>query len=134
MKQDLGLILEGWKYNPNEVTVRKIVGLDGLEKIQMRLDLGVLQMEISGRPDGRKPHGHESLLDYHRASLERHRAKTGDVEDFTLDEDEVSDLKQEAMQYYYRYLSLFHLEEYDQVMRDTERNLGAFDFIREYAR
>ena len=36
---------------------RKIVGEDGKEKLQVRLDLGLLQMELNGRPDGERPHG-----------------------------------------------------------------------------
>ena len=33
----------------------------------MRIDLGLLQMELDGRPDGQRPHGFESLLDYYEA-------------------------------------------------------------------
>ena len=65
MSQDISFLVQGWDYDPNEVTVRKITGLDGREKIQMRLDLGILQMETEGRPDGRRPFGRESLLEYH---------------------------------------------------------------------
>ncbi len=132
MSKDLSVLLHGWDYNPNEVTVRRVLGIDGREKIQMRLDLGVLQMELNGRPDGRRPHGYESLLEYH---LERkERAETGEFwEDWALDGDECAELKQEAMQYYYRYLSLFHLGDYWSVIRDTERNVRAFDMIRDHA-
>jgi hypothetical protein len=132
MNKDIGLILNGWPYNSNEVTVRKIMGVDGREKIQMRLDLGVLQMELDGRPDGIRPGGCESLLEMHQARMEQHNELDSE-EPFVLSEDECSDLKQEAMQYYYRYLSLFHLGDYDLVIRDTERNLTAFDFMRDHA-
>jgi hypothetical protein len=37
------------------------------------------------------------------------------------------------MQYYYRYLSLFHLGEYEEVLRDTDRNMRVFDLIRDFA-
>ncbi len=56
MSKDIAVILNGWDYNPDEVTVRRILGLDGRVKIQMRLDLGILQMEVDGRPDGQHPH------------------------------------------------------------------------------
>ena len=36
----------------------------------------------------------------------------------------------EGLQYYHRYLSAFHLERYDLVARDTERNLRLFAFVR----
>ena len=133
MSTDLSLILHGWDHNPNEVTVRRITGLDGRPKIQMRLDLGVLQMEMSGRPDGKRPHGYESLLEYYEDRLLRYSALNGSEDGFEMDGEACSELKQESMQYYYRYLSLFHLGSYVEVIRDTERNLRAFDFIREYA-
>jgi hypothetical protein len=35
----------------------------GGRAIQVRLELGILQMALEGRPDGRRPHGSPSLLD-----------------------------------------------------------------------
>ncbi len=133
MNHDISVLLRGWDYNANEVTVRKIIGVDGSEKIQMRLDLGLLQMETLGRPDGLHPHGYESLLEYHNSRLRSHEEIHGDTDDFILTADECSDLKQEAMQYYYRYLSLFHLGDYAGVIRDTQRNLNSFDLVRDHA-
>lgn len=132
MSKDLAVLLHGWDYNPNEVTVRRILGIDGREKIQMRLDLGVLQMEVNGRPDGKRPFGYESLLEYHLARKEQVDS-ADEWSSWVLDAEECSELKQEAMQYYYRYLSLFHLGDYWNVIRDTERNLRAFDLIRDFA-
>lgn len=136
MSKDLTVLLHGWDYSPNEVTVRRILGLDGREKIQMRLDLGVLQMEVSGRPDGKRPYGCDSLLEYHLARREEAEAraeKNGEWLEWSLDSEECAEIKQEAMQYYYRYLSLFHLGDYWGVIRDTERNLRVFDLIRDFA-
>ena len=133
MSKDIAVLLDGWEYNSNEVTVRRIRGVDGSPKIQMRLDLGLLQMEMEGRPDGTRPHGCESLLEHHAARRERYEERYGSADGFQLSSEECSDLKQEAMQYYYRYLSLFHLGEYSGVLQDTQRNLRAFDLIREHA-
>ena len=55
--KDITPLLKGWDYEPGAINVRKISGLDGAPKLQMRLDLGLLQMELTGRPDGAKPHG-----------------------------------------------------------------------------
>lgn len=132
MSKDIAVLLQGWDYNSNEVTVRRILGADGREKIQMRLDLGVLQMETIGRPDGKRPHGFESLLQYHLAAREE-IGDSSEWSEWVLDGDACSDLKQEAMQYYYRYLSLFHLGDYEDVIRDTERNIEVFDLIRDFA-
>lgn len=130
---DISHILKNWEYAPDEVNVRIIQGKDGSRKIQMRLDLGLLQMEYSGRPDGKRPHGYESLLDYYRQNLDIHRNELGSESGFSLDSNDCAALRNEAQQYYYRYLSLFHLQEYEAVERDTARNLRAFDFIKQYA-
>ena len=132
MNKDIGSILEGWDYRPDEISVRKIIGIDGKEKVQMRLDLGLLQMEVDGRPDGKRPYGKESLLDYYESLVEEHRAKYETIENFKLDGEDCARLQQEGIQYYYRYLSFFHLEEYEKVIRDTGRNLRLFAFVRDY--
>jgi len=133
MSLDIALILNNWDYNSNEVTVRKITGIDGRPKIQMRLDLGILQMELEGRPDGTRPHGRESLLEYHNERLRRYSERHGGNEGFEISPDECNDVRQEAMQFYHRYLSLFHLGDYLDVLRDTEHNLQLFDMVREFA-
>lgn len=132
MRKDLTFIVDDWEYNPDDVTVRSILGTDGREKIQMRLDLGVLQMEPKGRPDGKRPYGHESLLEYYQEQLQLHSELHGNNVDFVLDSDVCTLLRQESMQFYYRYLSLFHLGRFDEVIRDAERNLRLYDFVHLY--
>ncbi len=131
---DLRRILAGWDYEPGQITVRKISGDDGAVKIQMRLDLGLLQMEVSGRPDGRRPHGSESLLDYHVAELEKYRERNGTELGFELSPEECQALREEAVQYYHRYLAEFVLEDFEGVERDTSRNLELLELCRKCAR
>ncbi len=133
MSKDIGPILDGWPHTPGEISVRKVRGRDGRIKIQLRLDLGLLQMESQGRPDGHRPHGCESLLEYLQNELARHRAAHGGEEGFSVDEKRCELLRAEAVQYYYRYLSEFVLEEYEAVERDTARNLQVLDFCAGYA-
>lgn len=130
---DLTTLLEAWSYEPGKIKVRKITGIGGRDKIQMRIDLGVLQMESKGRPDGKRPHGFESLYDYHMKRLEDHVHTHGGSDGFLLSPDECAELRAESLQYYYRYLSLFYLGDYRGVETDTGRNLDLFDFIRDYA-
>jgi len=120
----------GWDFDPEEIQVRKITGDDGAPKIQMRIDLGLLQMEVVGRPDGQRPHGFESLLDYYEAQRRESEAAGNS---FALDAAACAGLMREGLQYYHRYLSAFHLREYDIVSRDTERNLRLFGFVVEHA-
>jgi hypothetical protein len=112
------------------IKVRKISGFDGRDKLQLRIDLGVLQMETTGRPDGQRPHGCESLLTYHQNRAELAEA-SGDT--YELTPEECSELQQEGIQYYHRYISLFQLNEYAGVIRDTQRNLDLFSFVEEHS-
>ena len=125
---DLNNLLDGWPHEPGQVKARKIVGRDGREKIQLRIDLGLIQMELHGRPDGHRPNGFESLLQYHQARA----GSNSDGGIYSLSEADVIALQQEGVQYYHRYLSLFQLRDFHNVIRDTERNLEMFDFVGEH--
>ncbi|HEY8668111.1 MAG TPA: UvrB/UvrC motif-containing protein [Tepidisphaeraceae bacterium] len=131
--KDIGPILKGWDYESGTINVRKISGMDGAPKLQMRLDLGVLQMEVTGRPDGMRPHGFESLLDYFESLLVEHRQEHGSELGFQLTSDDCQSLREEAQMYYQRYLSLFVLEDFAGVVRDTARNLRVLDICSKYA-
>lgn len=126
-------MLKGWDYEPGTINVRKVTGLDGSPKLQMRLDLGLLQMEMTGRPDGRRPHGCESVLDYIEQLLSEHRKINGTELGFQLDSSQCQLLREEAAMYYHRYLSLFVLEEFPGVVRDTARNLRVLDVCGQFA-
>lgn len=126
-------MIEDWPYEPGHISVRKIRGKDGRIKLQMRVNLGVLQMEVEGRPDGERPYNHESLLQYHLDRLESHRRRNGTDLGFTLDTDECREIREEAVQYYHRYLANFVLEDYEAVARDTQRNLDVLEMCVEYA-
>lgn len=126
MSLDLNTILKDWPHENRAIKVRKILGLDGRHKLQLRIDLGVLQMELSGRPDGARPHGCESLLTYHQLRAARAQAR-GEAYDLTAEQ--CAELQQEGIQYYHRYLSLFQINDFHGVVRDTQRNLELFDFV-----
>jgi hypothetical protein len=130
MSLDLNDLLRDWPHEPGMIKVRKILGTDGKEKLQLRIDLGLIQMETSGRPDGQEPHNCESLLEYHQRRAEKAEKKG---ETFTLSPDEISELQQEGIQYYHRYISLFQLSDYIGVIRDTQRNLEMFDFVAKHS-
>ena len=133
MSKDLFEILKDWDYEPEQVTVRIIEGSDQRKKIQLRVDLGVLQMEMDGRPDGQRPEGYESWLDCYEEKQRLHDEQNPDSAPFHLGDDDCACLWREAVQYYHRYLSFWHLDLYDLCVRDTARNLRLFAFAREHA-
>ena len=129
MSKDITPILNGWDHEPDEFQVRIVAGADGRDKLQRRIDLGVIQMELSGRPDGQRPHGFESLLEFHEG-----RARdSGAPDDYELDSDAAEALMREGLQYYHRYLAAYHLRRFDLVARDTSRNLRLFAFAVKHA-
>ncbi len=130
MSLDLNDLLRDWPHEPGMIKVRKILGSDGKEKVQLRIDLGLIQMETQGRPDGQEPHDCESLLEYHQQKARR-AEKSG--KEFVLTPDEVGELQQEGIQYYHRYISFFQLSDYQGVLRDTQRNLDMFAFVGKHA-
>jgi hypothetical protein len=131
--KDLRLITDDWAYEPGQINVRKIRGTDNRIKIQMRVDLGVLQMEVDGRPDGRRPHEQDSLLEYHAGRIEAHKRRNGTELGYVLTGEECREIREEAFQYYQRYLANFVLEDFEAVARDTKRNLDVLDLCVRYA-
>lgn len=135
MNYDIGDLLNGWPFDPDEVNARRIRAADGREKIQIRIDMGILQLEPLHRPDGQRPHGCNSLLEFYRSHLADESAQPllEEEERLALDEEACGELFQEAWQYYHRYLGLFQLEDYEGVVRDTQHNLDIFYLVLEYA-
>ncbi|MBX3358017.1 MAG: UvrB/UvrC motif-containing protein [Phycisphaeraceae bacterium] len=133
MSADLSKILGRWPYESGQLNVRLIEGDDGEPRIQLRVDLGILQMRTEGRPDGLRPMGHESLLEYHEQRLDEVVAGEGSAATFVLNEDECRELREEAVQYYHRYVCLLALEDFEGVIRDTTRNLRVIDLCVKYA-
>jgi hypothetical protein len=129
---DLRRLLKSWPYDP-EHDARILRGEDGREVLQVRTPLGLEQYEMDGRPDGLRPHGMETTLEYHLHRLNQAKF-AGREADFELSPQECSELFHEGTLYYFRYVRLFQLKDWTRTVRDTARNLRAFDFLHRYAR
>lgn len=129
---DIRRILQSWLYDPENDT-RLTQGEDGREILQVRTPVGIEQYELDGRPDGARPHGLESALDYFLQRCEAARAGGREAE-FKLDQRECNELFSEGTLYYFRYVRLFQLKDWARTVRDTARNLRVFDLIHQYAR
>ncbi len=128
-KKDISDVLNEWPFEPENLNVRRIHGADNKDKIQLRLDLGLLQMETEGRPDGNKPYGYINVLSYYQSEMERVAEETGSEKNFTLDSEALAELQQESIQYYHRYLCYSELNDHEGVIRDTEHNIEALEFV-----
>jgi hypothetical protein len=134
VSKDISKTLEGWDFDPEQISVRIVKGDDGADKLQLRLDLGLLQMEFDGRPDGQRIHGCASWLDYLQKQQRKHDDRHPDGPPFLLETEDCQQLLREGVQYYHRYVSFWHLQRFELCARDTSRNLKLFAFVREHAR
>lgn len=106
------------------------------------MDLGIIQMNADGRPDGEHPFGYPSLLEFYESQAEHDTnddresetsGPTARPDNRFLTTEDVQAIQDEALQYYHRYIALLALEDYGRVVRDTTRNLRVLDLVRDYA-
>ena len=132
MAHDISELLRDWEFDP-ENQVRIIEADDGRPVLQVRQPLGVEQYELDGRPDGVRPDGRECLVDLYRETLDEHLETHGNDDGFVLDRDDCAQLQNEGIIYYYRYLVLFQIGDFERTAVDTEHNLEICDLIGKYA-
>jgi hypothetical protein len=132
MTIDINELLNNWAFDP-EANVRRIEGDDGVEKIQVRVDQGafqgILQLNLDGRPDGKRPYDTDYVLDHYEAQENMHP----EGGDFHLDAGSCRELFDESARIYGRYVFLLQIKEYERVVTDTERNMRLFHFVHRYA-
>ncbi len=116
-------ILQSWAHDSEAITVRRVEGADGRELLQMRIEMGVLQLETTGRPDGEQPHGCET---YYEHLLNESMM----VDDFELSERDCMEIDREFVQYYHRRVCWLRLHEYERALEDADHTLALMDFCR----
>ncbi len=129
---DLRLILNEWEFDP-ENTLRVIDVGASRKVLQVRLPLGIEQYELEGRPDGKRPQGFSSYLDHVESKLADFKAELHTDRGFAIEPQEMMNLQNEGMLFYYRYLLLFQLNDFEGVIRDTEHNLRLCLMVGTYA-
>lgn len=125
--RDIDSLLRSWEYHPGEVTARLVKTRSGRQVLQMRIDMGVVQMETDLRPDGRRPNGAETYYDY----LVGEVIREGDA--FKLSREQCTEADREFVQFYQRRLCWLSLREYRRAARDADHSLAFMDFVREHA-
>ncbi len=105
-------MLSEWPHQPGKVLARAVASEDGPERLQVRVELGILQMEVTGHPEGAAAI-YESM---------RERSQS-------LDEDMCLALQREAALYAYRAFVLSVLDRHAGVVSDMTRNLEVMSMI-----
>ncbi len=121
---DIDRILQEWPFQPGEVLARRVKAADGRHVLQMRVDMGVLQLETEGRPDGQKPGGADTYYDY----LIAEAIREGDG--FQLSAEQCVEADREFVQFYHRRICWLALREYRRAARDADHSLSFMDFVR----
>ncbi len=126
-RHDIDRILQEWPYEPGEIGARLVRAANGREVVQMRVEMGVLQLEVEGRPDGQRPSGAATYFEY----LLGVAAKSG--EDFQLSPQQCAEADREFMQFYHRRVCWLALREFRRATADADHTLGFMNFVRDHS-
>ncbi|HTM53105.1 MAG TPA: DNA helicase UvrBC, partial [Pirellulales bacterium] len=126
-RHDIDRVLQEWPYQPGEISARLVRAADGREVVQMRVEMGLLQLETDGRPDGTRPSGSKTYFDY----LQRIAAKSR--EPFELTSEQCAEADREFMQFYHRRVCWLALREFRRAANDADHTLAFMDFVRDHS-
>ncbi|OHB70019.1 MAG: DNA helicase UvrBC [Planctomycetes bacterium RBG_13_63_9] len=121
-RQDIDHIFRDWSYQPGVISARLVHADDGREVLQMRIEMGLLQMETTGRPDGEKPAGANTYLE------ELTQKSGAEDKSFTLTEDQCFEIDREFLQFYHRRICYLALREFRRAVEDADHTLALMDF------
>ncbi len=124
---DVDDILLDWSFDPETVQTRLIRASNGRYVLQMRADLGILQMEVKNRPDGTTPYGFKTLLAYLKHSI----CKQGNQ--FLFHRKNWGEAIRELRQFAQRRICWLALGRYSGVVRDADHSLELIRFLRDHA-
>jgi hypothetical protein len=124
---DLDAIFRDWPFKPGVISARLEQASDGRQVLQMRIDMGILQMEMVDRPDGEKPGGERTYLEW----LEKQAAEHD--KDFKLASEQCMELDREFLQFYHRRICCLALRQFARAMADAEHTLRLMDFLAKYS-
>ena len=121
-------ILQDWDYDSQSIRARIVAGQDGeADVLQMRVEMGIIQMAVDGRPDGIRPEGFATYLDY----LLQEEISQGN--EWDLNDEQCMEVDREFMQFYQRRISWLSIKEYQQVVRDADHTLALMDFCKRHS-
>ncbi len=126
-RENIDRILRDWPFDPESANVRMVKGENGRKVLQMRIDLGLLQLEMVGRPDGLRPNGFESFYDF----LVSEAVHLG--EDFVLTDEQCIEADREFVQFYHRRNCWLRLRKFREAMADADHTLELMNFCRDHS-
>lgn len=135
MRRDIDDALRGWprEPGPGELLAREVRARDGRSVIQVRVELGIMQLEVEGRPDGVRPHGFATYLEYLRQRAE-HRTlfPVEKAPAWTMGAEHCAEADREFVQFYHRRVAWLALQRYDKALSDADHTLALMDFVGQH--
>ncbi len=120
MELDLEQFLRDFPYEPGRLNARLVRLADGREVVQVRVEMGVLQMEADGRPD-RRP----SVLERTRERIRHQRGRLGGGD--------AAEIRLELVQHQQRAIAFLALGESRRALADADRVLLGASLLAEAA-
>lgn len=124
--ENIDHILNTWNFEPGRLTARISTASDGRDVLQMRIEMGLLQMEINGRPDGERPYNFDSYLEYLQSQFLTDPSTS-------LTEEDCVEIDREFVQLYHRRICWLALREYEKAVRDADHTLALMDVCRDHS-
>ena len=121
---DIDDVLSDWAYSPSDLMTRLVRASDGRYVLQMRIDMGLMQMEVKYRPDGTTPFGFKTYLAY----LKHLAAKMKGC--FVLESEYIDEAIRELKQFNNRRICWLRLQRYSAVIRDADHCISLMNFIQ----
>ena len=124
--ENIDAILKEWAFDANNLAARIVEGDDGRDVLQMRIEMGIMQLELTGRPDGTRPHDCESYYHY----LVRQSEKQPN---FALSDDDCFEVDREFVQFYHRRICWLGIRDYQNASADATHTLELMDLCRKFS-
>ena len=126
-QHDIDFIIRQWPFKPGVIASRLVRADDGREVLQMRIEMGLLQMEVTGRPDGEHPGGADTCLEW----LEELARVEGEA--FVLNESQCIEIDREFLQFYHRRICCLALRQFARAVADSDYTLKLMDFVTSHS-
>jgi hypothetical protein len=125
-QKDIDYILNQWPFDPQAINVRRLE-LAQRQVLQMRVDMGVLQLETEGRPDGHSFEGQKTYFDFLQ---QRSDTSASDLE---FNDDVCLEIDREFVQFYHRRVCWLQLKEFGRAVKDADHTLRLMDFCKTHS-
>ena len=89
--------------------------------------MGIMKLEMTGRPDGTRPEGFETYYDFLLSQ------SAANADEFELDDDQCNEIDREFVQFYHRRICWLRLQPYRKAVADADHTLALMDFCKDFS-